>query len=114
LGRAGDIPKENLFAFSLAVGNTFLPAYLPLVEKNKDLPFNEENRKWQELRRGRYVEFNLVYDRGTKFGLETGGRTESILMSLPPLAQWRYNYQPQVGSAEAETLEQLVKGKNWL
>jgi coproporphyrinogen III oxidase len=114
LGRNGEQSKEKLFGFSQAVGNAFLPAYLPLVEKNKNLPYGEKERKWQELRRGRYVEFNLVYDRGTKFGLETGGRTESILMSLPPMAQWEYNYRPEPGSREAETLLHLVKGKNWL
>ncbi len=114
LGRNEEMEKSKLFEFSLAIGNTFLPAYLPLVEKNKNLAFTEDNRKWQELRRGRYVEFNLVYDRGTKFGLETGGRTESILMSLPPVAQWQYNYQPPPGSREEQTRQQLVKGINRL
>jgi coproporphyrinogen III oxidase len=114
LGRNGETDKSTLFEFSLAIGNTFLPSYLPLVEKNKNLAFTEENKKWQEIRRGRYVEFNLVYDRGTKFGLETGGRTESILMSLPPVAQWQYNYQPQPGSIEEQTQQQLIKGINRL
>lgn len=114
LGRDGKENKEELFNFSMAVGNTFLKVYLPLVIKNRDREFNSENRRWQELRRGRYVEFNLVYDRGTKFGLESGGRTESILMSLPPLAQWEYNFSPKEGSEENNTSKWLRKGIDWI
>ncbi len=84
------------------------------MKKNSSLPFNEKEKQWQFLRRGRYVEFNLVWDRGTKFGLDTDGRTESILMSLPPQAQWVYNYQSDPGSEEEKTLAQLKKGINWI
>jgi coproporphyrinogen III oxidase len=93
---------EPTFAFVRTAGTAFLPAYLPIVERRKDLPYGARERKFQLLRRGRYAEFNLVYDRGTTFGLQTNGRTESILMSLPPLAQWVYDYQPEPGSPEAE------------
>ncbi|MBB4080196.1 coproporphyrinogen III oxidase [Lewinella aquimaris] len=105
--------KRELFDFTASVGETFAPTYLELLDRNKDKPYTEAQRRWQELRRGRYVEFNLVWDRGTKFGLTTNGRTESILMSLPPLAGWTYDYQPQAGSAEAETLGLLRKGIDW-
>ncbi|MEM1357806.1 MAG: oxygen-dependent coproporphyrinogen oxidase [Bacteroidota bacterium] len=106
--------KQTLFEFTAAVGETFAPTYLELLDRNKSLPFTEEERQWQQIRRGRYVEFNLVWDRGTKFGLTTNGRTESILMSLPPLAGWEYDYQPQAGSKEAQTLNALKKGVDWL
>jgi len=106
--------KEELFAFIQEVGNTFGPVYTHLMLKNKDLPFTEKNKQWQLLRRGRYVEFNLVYDKGTKFGLETNGRIESILMSLPETAGWQYNYIPEVNSPEAKTLSYLKKGINWV
>ncbi|MFM9986028.1 MAG: oxygen-dependent coproporphyrinogen oxidase [Flavobacteriales bacterium] len=105
---------DHLFEFSQAVGNTFLKAYLPIANANKALSFTEEHKNWQLLRRGRYVEFNLVYDRGTKFGLETGGRTESILMSLPEHVSWLYNHKPVDGSAEEQTLLLLKKGINWI
>ena len=105
---------ESIFDFTKAVGNTFLKAYLPIVETNKALPFNEQQKKWQLIRRGRYVEFNLVYDRGTRFGLETGGRIESILMSLPEHASWIYNFKVEEGSEEARTNTFLVKGNNWM
>lgn len=105
---------DHLFAFSQAVGNTFLKAYLPIANANKDLTYTAKHKDWQLLRRGRYVEFNLVYDRGTRFGLETGGRTESILMSLPEHASWLYNHVPVEGSPEAETLSMLRKGIDWL
>ena len=105
--------KEELFAFTAAVGETFAPTYLELLARNRDKPFTEAERQWQELRRGRYVEFNLVWDRGTKFGLTTQGRTESILMSLPPLAGWAYDHRPPEGSREAETLSLLRKGIDW-
>ncbi len=106
--------KRTLFEFTQAVGRTFAPTYLELLARNKDLPFTEAEADWQKLRRGRYVEFNLVWDRGTKFGLTTNGRTESILMSLPPLAGWVYDHQPEPGSREAETLAGLAKGKDWV
>jgi coproporphyrinogen III oxidase len=106
--------KEQCFAFVQSVGNVFAPLYVHFMKKNAGLPFTDENKKWQMLRRGRYVEFNLVWDRGTKFGLETDGRTESILMSLPPQAEWLYNYQPKDGSNEAKTLEYLKKDISWI
>ena len=104
---------EDRFKFVQAVGNTFLSAYIPLIEKNKDKTFNENNKQWQLQRRGRYVEFNLVYDRGTKFGLLTNGRTESILMSLPPIAGWEYMNHPAKESLEEKTLQLLKKGIEW-
>ncbi len=103
------LSRERLFEFAVAVGETFAPVYIELLRRSKDRSWGEREKQWQLLRRGRYVEFNLVWDRGTKFGLETGGRTESILMSLPPLARWAYNYQPEPGSPEAETLSWLRK-----
>ena len=96
--------KEEYFEFVKAVGRTFLNAYRPIVSQNKGMTYTEQNKKWQLIRRGRYVEFNLVYDRGTRFGLETGGRIESILMSLPEHASWVYNYIPEPGSEEEKTL----------
>ena len=105
---------ERLFAFQEANGNSFLKAYLPIVEKRKGIIFGENEIKWQELRRGRYVEFNLIHDRGTLFGLKTNGRTESILMSLPPRARWIYNYQPLAGTAEDELLQACLHPKEWL
>lgn len=104
---------ERCFEFMQAVGNSYLPAYLPIVERRKNTQYGERERAFQLYRRGRYVEFNLVYDRGTLFGLQSGGRTESILMSLPPVVNWRYNYKPEPGSAEAE-LENYLKPRNWL
>ena len=104
---------ERSFDFIQAVGNSYLPAYLPIVERRKRMAYGDRERAFQLYRRGRYVEFNLVYDRGTLFGLQSGGRTESILMSLPPVVNWRYNYQPEPGSAEAE-LEQYLKPRDWL
>lgn len=106
--------KRTLFDFTAAVGETFAPTYLELLARNKDLPYTEEEKRWQQIRRGRYVEFNLVWDRGTKFGLTTNGRTESILMSLPPLAGWEYDFQPHPGSREEETLSALKKDVDWL
>jgi len=105
---------EEIFEFVKAVGNTFLKAYMPIVEKNKTLNYSETQKKWQLIRRGRYVEFNLVYDRGTRFGLETGGRIESILMSLPEHASWIYNYKPEAGSEEEKTTHFLKKGVEWV
>lgn len=106
--------KQKLFDFLIAVGKTFAPVYTHFMKLKKSLPYNDGHKKWQMLRRGRYVEFNLVYDKGTKFGLDTNGRIESILMSLPEQAGWFYNYTPSSGSPEAETLELLKKGINWL
>lgn len=108
------VTKEQLFSFVQEVGNTFAPAYTAIMNKNKNQPFTEQNKQWQLLRRGRYVEFNLVYDKGTKFGLETNGRIESILMSLPQTASWIYNFNPTPGSAEEKTLSQLKKGIDWI
>ncbi len=107
------IPMGQFFEFVQAVGNVFLPIYTHLIRKNKDKPFGEKEKQWQLLRRGRYAEFNLVYDRGTKFGLETNGRAESILMSLPPQANWAYNFVPEKNSPEEKTLAMLKKGKEW-
>ncbi len=104
---------EQLLDFSVAVGNTFIPAYTELIDRNRDKEFTEQEQEWQYLRRSRYAEFNLVYDAGTKFGLETNGRIESILMSLPPMAKWVYNHQPLEHSAEAATLSKLKKGIEW-
>ena len=104
---------EQSFGFMQAIGNSYLPAYLPIVERRKNTQYGDPERAFQLYRRGRYVEFNLVYDRGTLFGLQSGGRTESILMSLPPLVSWRYNYQPEPGSVEAE-LEDFLKPRDWL
>ncbi|MEQ9427015.1 MAG: oxygen-dependent coproporphyrinogen oxidase [Cyclobacteriaceae bacterium] len=106
--------KKELFSFVQNVGNTFIPVYKEIVYKNKDLIFDDNQKKWQYLRRGRYVEFNLVLDKGTKFGLDTDGRTESILMSLPPQANWAYNYKPETGSPEWDTLQKLKKGMDWV
>lgn len=106
--------KEQRFDFVKAVGSSFAPIYTHFMNKNKNLPFTETEKQWQYLRRGRYVEFNLVWDRGTKFGLETDGRTESILMSLPPQANWKYNHQVKEGSEEKKTLGFLKKGISWI
>ncbi len=106
--------KASRFDFVKSVGLAFAPIYTQLMAKNNPLPFGEREKQWQYLRRGRYVEFNLVWDRGTKFGLETDGRTESILMSLPPQAQWAYNHQPEKGSAEEKTISFLRKGIEWV
>jgi coproporphyrinogen III oxidase len=105
---------ERLFTFQEANGNAFLEAYLPIVEKRKANNFGENEIFWQEIRRGRYVEFNLIHDRGTLFGLKTNGRTESILMSLPPRARWNYNFQPSAGSAEDELLQACLHPKEWI
>lgn len=104
---------ERDFAYQRAVGDGFLDAYLPIVERRKDTPYGEAERAFQLYRRGRYVEFNLVYDRGTLFGLQSGGRAESILMSLPPQVRWEYGFQPQPGSAEARLADYLIP-RDWL
>lgn len=102
------------FAFMQSVGDHFIPAYVPIIERRMDEPYGEVEREFQLYRRGRYVEFNLVHDRGTLFGLQSGGRTESILMSLPPYAHWRYNWQPEPGSREAHLYERYLKPQDWL
>lgn len=106
--------KAADFDFVMEVGNTFVPAYTHFMNKYRDSPCTEKEKHWQSIRRGRYVEFNLVWDKGTKFGLDTNGRTESILMSMPPHAEWEYNYQPAAGSKEANTLEWLKKDIDWV
>jgi coproporphyrinogen III oxidase len=105
---------DSCFAFTRAVGEGFLEAYLPIVEKRKALSWGDNERQFQLYRRGRYVEFNLVWDRGTLFGLQTGGRTESILMSMPPLVRWEYNYQPAEGSPEAALYRDFLPVRDWL
>ena len=106
---------EKSFAFMQAVGNSFLEAYLPLIEKRKDTPYGDREKWFQEYRRGRYAEFNLVYDRGTVFGLRSGiGRTESILMSLPPQVRWEYDWAPEEGTEEAKLYSDFLTPKDWL
>ncbi len=105
---------EQSFAFLKSIGDSFLRAYLPIVEKRKDTPFSQKERDFQLYRRGRYVEFNLVQDRGTLFGLQSQGRTESILMSLPPRVEWRYNWQPEPGSLEAGLYERFLPPQSWI
>ncbi|MDP4149516.1 MAG: oxygen-dependent coproporphyrinogen oxidase [Bacteroidota bacterium] len=105
---------ERWLAFQQAVGHAFLPSYLPIAERRKDTPYGERERAWQEIRRGRYVEFNLIHDRGTLFGLKTNGRTESILMSLPPRARWVYDHRPERDSPEAELLEVCLHPRDWI
>jgi len=102
------------FGFMRSIGDHYIDAYLPIVQRRRHTPYGERERNFQLYRRGRYVEFNLVYDRGTLFGLQSGGRTESILMSLPPVVNWRYNWQPEPGSAEAELYEVYLKPGEWL
>ncbi len=105
---------ERSFAFQRAVGDAFLEAYLPIVSRRVDTPWSERERDFQLYRRGRYVEFNLVWDRGTLFGLQSGGRTESILMSMPPLARWEYAWEPEEGSPEAELYAHYLHPRDWL
>lgn len=102
------------FTFMKSVGDHYLDAYVPIVERRKDLPYGERHRNFQLYRRGRYVEFNLIYDRGTLFGLQSGGRTESILMSLPPLVRWQYDWHPEPGSEEAGLYEKFLKPRDWV
>jgi coproporphyrinogen III oxidase len=104
---------ERSFGLMRSVGDAFLPAYLPIVQRRREVPYGERERDFQLYRRGRYVEFNLVWDRGTHFGLQSGGRTESILMSLPPLVAWRYNWQPEPGTPEARLYEIFLKPRDW-
>lgn len=105
---------DKSFAFLKSVGESFLPAYLPIVDKRQDQPYGEREREFQLYRRGRYVEFNLIYDRGTLFGLQSGGRTESILMSLPPRVRWEYDWSPEPGSPEAELYTNYLRPRDWL
>ncbi|HYK75859.1 MAG TPA: oxygen-dependent coproporphyrinogen oxidase [Daejeonella sp.] len=105
---------DEIFEFSKKLGRTFLPVYSELIQRNRNTPFTDEHKQWQYQRRSRYVEFNLVYDAGTKFGLETNGRIESILMSLPPQANWVYDFNPAVNSEEEKTLQLLKKGIDWI
>ncbi|RKZ79674.1 MAG: oxygen-dependent coproporphyrinogen oxidase [Gammaproteobacteria bacterium] len=105
---------ERCFNFMRSVGDSYTHAYLPIVQQRKDTNYGERERNFQLYRRGRYVEFNLVYDRGTLFGLQSGGRTESILMSLPPLVKWQYNWQPEAGSPEDELYQNFLKPRDWL
>jgi len=114
LSKDSDFTIEDRFEFVKNVGNSFLAIYLPLINSNRNKKFEEKEKQWQYLRRGRYVEFNLVYDKGTKFGLDTNGRTESILMSLPPTAQWRYDFNVEKNSLEEATLALLKKDVNWI
>ena len=105
---------ERCFNFMKSVGDHFLPAYIPIVQRRREISYDERERDFQLYRRGRYVEFNLVYDRGTLFGLQSGGRTESILMSLPPLVKWRYNWHPAPGTPEARLYDVFLKPRDWL
>ncbi|RKS55280.1 coproporphyrinogen oxidase [Gillisia mitskevichiae] len=109
-----EMSMEDWFNFVTEVGNSFLASYVPIAEKRKELPYSKEQRDWQEIRRGRYVEFNLVHDKGTLFGLKTNGRIESILMSLPPHVQWVYDHHPEAGSEEERLLEVLAHPKDWV
>ena len=108
------LPFEQSFAMTQSVADSFLAAYTPILERRKSLPYGERERDFQAYRRGRYVEFNLVYDRGTLFGLQSGGRTESILMSLPPLVKWRYDWRPEPGSAEERLYNEFLTGRDWV
>jgi coproporphyrinogen III oxidase len=105
---------DRSFALARSVGDAFVPAYLPIVARRKAIVYGERERRFQTYRRGRYVEFNLVWDRGTLFGLQSGGRTESILMSLPPLARWDYDWQPEAGSSEARLYDDFLRPRDWL
>lgn len=109
-----EMNMQDWYNFVTEVGNSFLSCYVPIVTKRKDLDYTKEQRNWQEIRRGRYVEFNLVHDKGTLFGLKTNGRIESILMSLPPHVQWRYDHQPEKGSEEERLMNVLMKPKEWV
>jgi coproporphyrinogen III oxidase len=109
-----ELPFEQSFAMMQAVGDNLLTAYMPLVEKRMNTPYGERERQFQLYRRGRYVEFNLVWDRGTHFGLQSGGRTESILLSMPPLCSWSYQHTPEPGTPEAELTQQFITRRAWL
>ncbi|MHB1228966.1 MAG: oxygen-dependent coproporphyrinogen oxidase [Halothiobacillus sp.] len=113
-GADGTVDFESAFGLMRSVGDHYLPAYTPIVERRRDTPYGERERDFQLYRRGRYVEFNLVYDRGTLFGLQSGGRTESILMSMPPEVRWRYNWTPEPDSPEAELYREFLRPRDWL
>ncbi|MBA2747790.1 MAG: oxygen-dependent coproporphyrinogen oxidase [Tatlockia sp.] len=113
IGKPDPRSWEDIFSFARDCGKAFLPAYLPIVEKRREMEYSDRQRNFQLYRRGRYVEFNLVYDRGTIFGLQTNGRTESILMSLPPLVRWEYGYQPEPNTPESELYETYLKPQDW-
>ena len=113
LGADGKTGFDTAFGLTKAVGEAFLGGYLPIVERRRDIPYGERERDFQAYRRGRYVEFNLVFDRGTLFGLQSGGRTESILMSMPPVVKWRYDWRPQEGSPEARLYEEFLVPRAW-
>ncbi|CAM3353603.1 oxygen-dependent coproporphyrinogen oxidase [Aequorivita lipolytica] len=114
LKKTATMEMQDWYNFVTEIGDSFLDCYLPIVQKRKELPYTEENKTWQEIRRGRYVEFNLVHDKGTLFGLKTNGRIESILMSLPPVVQWKYYHQPEAGSEEEKLVEVLRNPKDWI
>lgn len=114
LKKTDTFSMEDRYNFVTAIGNSFLKSYVPIVEKRKQMSFTKEHKDWQEIRRGRYVEFNLVHDRGTLFGLKTNGRIESILMSLPPTVQWKYNHHPKNNTEEAKLLAVLKTPKEWI
>lgn len=109
-----ELDFASSFAMMRSVGDAFIPAYRPILERRKDSPYGERERDFQAYRRGRYVEFNLVFDRGTHFGLQSGGRTESILMSMPPVVKWRYNWHPEAGSPEAKLMSDFLVHKEWV
>jgi coproporphyrinogen III oxidase len=113
LGADGSVPFDRAFGLMRSVGDAFLPAYLPIITRRRDMPYGERERDFQAYRRGRYVEFNLVFDRGTLFGLQSGGRTESILMSLPPIVKWRYDWAPEAGSPEARLYQEFLPPRDW-
>ena len=113
LGADGQTDFDTAFGLTRAVGESFIDAYLPIIERRRDMPYGERERDFQAYRRGRYVEFNLVFDRGTLFGLQSGGRTESILMSMPPIVKWRYDWHPEPGSAEADLYDNYLKARDW-
>lgn len=114
LKKTDSMSMQDWYNFVTEVGNSFLECYVPIVQKRKDISYTDENRNWQEIRRGRYVEFNLVHDKGTLFGLRTNGRIESILMSLPPHVQWKYDHHPEKGSEEEELVEVLRNPREWI
>ena len=113
LGADGQTDFDTAFGLTRAVDESFVDAYLPIIERRRDMPYGERERDFQAYRRGRYVEFNLVFDRGTLFGLQSGGRTESILMSMPPIVKWRYDWHPVPGSAEADLYDNYLKARDW-
>jgi coproporphyrinogen III oxidase len=113
-GPGGETPFERCFSLTQAVGNAFTPAYLPILARRRATPYGERERDFQAYRRGRYVEFNLVWDRGTLFGLQSGGRTESILMSLPPVVKWRYDWKPEPGTPEARLYDVFLSPRDWV